>query len=348
MFIDHAEISVKAGDGGRGCVSFRREKYIPKGGPDGGNGGRGGSVIFVADPNVNTLLDFVHKRTWNARNGEPGTGKQCSGLAADDLMVHVPPGTLIFDKETSELIVDLGPGQQHTVAKAGRGGFGNEHFKTPTNQTPQTAEPGEPGEKKLLRLELKLIADVGIVGLPNAGKSTLLSSISAARPKIADYPFTTLTPQLGIAELDAKRRLVFADIPGLIEGAADGVGLGHDFLRHIERCRVLVHLIDMTAGQDETLAELSPAKSYRVIREELTRYSPTLAEKPELIVLNKLDLLDDEQQAKVLSKFRRSLKIGRADPLHVISAATHKGTRELLEALWTMVRPRVENWTPPA
>ncbi len=340
MFVDRATITVKAGDGGNGSVSFRREKYIPKGGPDGGDGGDGGSVVLVADENINTLLDFQGRPEWKATGGEPGRGKQQYGLAGDDLIIRVPPGTMVLNDETGELIADLGPGQRHVIAKGGRGGRGNDRFKTSTNQAPKTAESGQPGERLRIRLELKLIADVGIVGLPNAGKSTLLSVVTDARPKIADYPFTTLTPQLGIAELDQKRRLVIADIPGLIEGAADGHGLGHEFLRHVERTRVLVHLVDIAPADGS-----DPLANYRLIREELARYSPMLAEKPEVIALNKADLLDDADAKAAADRFRRELKIGRGDTLVVISGATRLGTRELLDHLWDVLRPKVENWS---
>jgi GTP-binding protein len=339
MFVDEADITVKAGNGGRGCVSFRREKYIPKGGPDGGDGGRGGDVVLVADQNINTLLDFRGRPTWAAKNGEPGRGKQQYGLAAEDLEIHVPPGTLVYDRETRELMVDLAPGARFVVAKGGKGGVGNEHFKTSFNQAPKNAEPGEPGESRQLHLELKLIADVGIVGLPNAGKSTLLSSISDARPKIADYPFTTLVPQLGIAELDPKRRIVFADIPGLIEGAAEGTGLGHAFLKHIERTKILVHLLDIQPPD-----ESEPWTNYETIRAELEKYSPTLAEKPELIVLNKSDVLDETDAKKRVTALKKKLKLGRTDTVLLISAATRVGTRDLLEHVWKMLRPKVDNW----
>jgi GTP-binding protein len=340
VFIDEADISVKGGNGGPGCISFRREKYIPKGGPKGGDGGRGGDVVMVADENINTLFDFSGQHHWNAQNGEPGRGKQQYGLAGEDLIIKVPPGTLVYDRETRELLVDLSPaGKSHIIAKGGKGGYGNEHYKSPTNQAPKKAGPGEPGENRRLHLELKLIADVGIVGLPNAGKSTLLSRISDARPKIADYPFTTLAPQLGIAALDTQRRLVVADIPGLIEGASSGAGLGHEFLRHIERTRILVHLVDI-APQDDS----DPATSYATIRGELAKYSTALAEKPEIIALNKLDLLDEDEAAARIAKFRKALKLGHNEPLHSVSAATGKGTRELLEIVWTTLRPKVENW----
>lgn len=339
MFVDRATITVKAGDGGNGSVSFRREKYIPKGGPDGGDGGDGGDVVLVADENINTLLDFQGRPEWKAVSGEPGRGKQQYGLAGDNLIVRVPPGTMVFNDETGELIVDLGPAQRHIIAKGGKGGRGNDRFKTSTNQAPKTAEPGQSGERLRIRMELKLIADVGIVGLPNAGKSTLLSVITDAHPKIADYPFTTLTPQLGIAELDQKRRLVIADIPGLIEGAAEGHGLGHEFLRHVERTRVLVHLVDIAPADGS-----DPVANYRLIRDEIGRYSTLLAEKPELIVLNKADLLDEEEAKAATDRFRRELQLGRGETLLVISGATRQGTRELLEHLWNVLRPKVDNW----
>lgn len=341
MFVDEAEITVKAGSGGRGCVSFRREKYIPKGGPDGGDGGRGGDVVFVADPNVNTLLDFSGRPNWAAQDGEPGRGKQQYGLAGKDLEIHVPAGTMAFDRATDELLVDLQPGQRFVIAKGGRGGLGNEHFKTSTNQAPKNATVGDPGESRRLRLELKLIADVGIVGMPNAGKSTLLSAISDARPKIADYPFTTLAPQLGIAALDGKRRLVFADIPGLIEGAAEGAGLGHEFLRHIERTRVIVHLIDI----DPPVG--TPAANYALIRDELAKYSQVLADKPEIIALNKTDAIDEDEVKARLAAFRKALKLGRTEQVLAVSAASRSGTHELLESAWTMLKPTVDKWKAP-
>lgn len=343
MFVDQAEITIKAGDGGNGCVSFRREKYIPKGGPAGGNGGRGGDVIFVADTNVSTLLDFQGKTIIAAKNGESGRGKQQYGLAAESLIVRVPPGTVVTDRDTQEVVVDLAtPGMSFVVAEGGRGGFGNEHFKSSTNQAPKEAEPGHIGQARRVKLELKLIADVGIVGLPNAGKSTLLSVLTDARPKIADYPFTTITPQLGIAALDDKRRLVLADIPGLIEGASSGAGLGHEFLRHIERTRVLVHLIDL--DPPEGFGAGTAAKNYAMIRDELSQYSTTLAEKPEIIALNKADLLDKDEVDARVAAFRKELKLGHGERVVVMSGATRRGTTELLEMLWDLLRPKVENW----
>src|SRR5688572_29264330 len=291
MFVDEAVIHVKAGDGGDGCVSFRREKYVPKGGPDGGDGGNGGSVIFVADVNKNTLLDFTGRHHWKAQRGQAGMGKKMSGLSGDDLIIQVPPGTLIFDDDHRILLADLdAPEKRVTIAQGGKGGRGNWHFKSSTNQAPRYAEPGTEGQERRIKLELKLIADVGLVGMPNAGKSTLLRAISSARPKVADYPFTTLEPQLGIVELSGDRRLVVADIPGLIDGAHSGAGLGVDFLRHIERTKILVHLLDLYPTDNS-----DPAENYRKIRHELESFSPRLAEKRQIIAANKMDLaIDDE------------------------------------------------------
>ncbi len=334
MFVDRAVISIRAGNGGTGKVSFRREKYIPKGGPDGGNGGDGGSVIAVADENVHTLLDFRGAHHWEAKDGDPGGSKDCSGLNGQDRVLRLPAGTLLFNDESGALIADLGPGDRVVVARGGRGGFGNSHFRSSTNQTPRRAEPGEAGERVALRLELKLIADVGIIGLPNAGKSTLLAAVTRATPKIADYPFTTLSPQLGIAEMDSERRIVIADIPGLIEGAASGAGLGHDFLRHIERTRVLVHVLDAAPldGSD-------PAANYQTVRKELAAYSTLLAEKPEIIALSKVDLVGEEDRADLAAEFRRKLKLGAREEVVSLSGATRLGTRELLERLWGMLHP---------
>jgi GTP-binding protein len=347
MFVDQAEISVRAGNGGPGCVSFRREKYIPQGGPDGGNGGDGGSIILVADENINTLFDFRGRFHWEAEDGEAGRGSQQSGAAGRDCIIRMPPGTVVYDAGSGEMIVDLAPGQQFVVAKGGQGGWGNEHFKRSTNQTPRHADAGEAGQTRNLRLELKLIAEVGIIGMPNAGKSTLLAALTRAHPKIADYPFTTLSPQLGIAELDPSRRIVLADIPGLIEGAASGHGLGHDFLRHVERTKVLLHLLDI-----QPMDHSDPAQNYEKIRAELNEYSPLLAEKQELIAINKLDLLPDaEEQKAAIADLQAKLRLGHADQVVAISGAARQNLRDLLERLWTMLHPnpdvKVEGWKKP-
>lgn len=339
MFIDHVKVVVQAGRGGHGCVSFRRAKYVPKGGPDGGDGGKGGDVVFVADEGLNTLMEFRGLPSLRADNGEDGRSKQQHGKNAQDLVVKVPPGTLIIDDDTGEMVADLGPHDRVIAAKGGPGGFGNEHFKNPTNQTPRTASQGEDGEQRTLRLELKLIADIGLIGLPNAGKSTLLSVVTHATPKIADYPFTTKSPQLGIADLDAARRLVLADIPGLIEGAAQGAGMGHDFLRHIERTRLLVHLLDAAPldGSD-------PANNYRVVRKELADYAPALAQRDEIVVLNKTDLLDDESAEELKARLAEELNLTPGTTLLAMSGATGKGTRELLDLAWSTLNAEAVRW----
>lgn len=327
MFIDRAQIWVKAGDGGHGCVSFRREKFIPKGGPDGGDGGNGGNVYFQAVENLDTLLDFAGKHHWQAKNGQPGSGSNKAGAGGEDLVIKVPPGTLIYDTDLDLLIKDLGEiGPKVCVCRGGRGGKGNKAFATSVHQTPRHAEPGKPGQERNIKLELKLIADVGLVGMPNAGKSTLISRCSAARPKIADYPFTTIEPVLGIVELSDFRRFVMADIPGLIEGAHAGAGLGHDFLKHIERTTILVHIIDImpTDGSD-------PAENYRAIRGELEQYSNALAQKQEIIVANKIDLDPD-------GNFVADLRSKLNGEVHPVSAVTGQGIRELTELLWQKVR----------
>ena len=275
MFVDEAKIYVKAGDGGAGCVSFRREKFTPKGGPDGGDGGSGGSVIFVADENKNTLLDFAGKHHWIAERGQHGMGSKCFGLSGNDLVIQVPVGTMVFDADTDMLIADMDKDEKRVViAQGGMGGRGNVHYKSSTNQAPRYAQTGTEGVARNLKLELKLIADVGLVGMPNAGKSTLLRTISHARPKVADYPFTTLEPQLGIADLVGDRRMVIADIPGLIEGAKDGAGLGHAFLKHIERTKIIVHLLDLYPTDNS-----NPAENYKKIRSEIEAFSEVLANK---------------------------------------------------------------------
>ena len=327
MFIDKAQIWVKAGDGGNGCLSFRREKYVPKGGPDGGDGGRGGNVYFEAVDNLDTLLDFAGKHHWHAQNGRPGSGANKHGANGRDLIIPVPPGTLIYDTDLELLLKDLNEvGMKVCVCRGGKGGRGNKAFATSTNQAPRQIEPGKTGQERNIRLELKLIADVGLVGMPNAGKSTLISRCSAARPKIADYPFTTIEPVLGIVELSDFRRFVMADIPGLIEGSHNGVGLGFEFLRHIERTRIIVHILDImpTVGS-------GPVENYKAIRSELKQYSNTLAQKPEVIVANKIDLDPDGKIVKDLTE-------GLNKEVHSISAVTGAGIKELCELLWRTVK----------
>lgn len=326
MFIDRAKIWVKAGNGGNGCLSFRREKYIAKGGPDGGNGGDGGSVYFVASSGVDTLLDFSYKHHWQAKNGNGGEGCNRIGASGEDLIIKVPLGTLVYDIDLNLLIKDLNEeGKEVCICKGGRGGKGNKVFATATNQTPRETSPGTLGQERNLRLELKLIADVGLVGKPNAGKSTLVSRCSAAKPKIADYPFTTIEPVLGIVDLPGYRRFVIADIPGLIEGAHEGTGLGFEFLKHIERTRVLVHILDIYPSD-----ESDPVESYHLIRNELEKYSKELAMKPEIVVANKIDL-DDGTIVKELED-----KLGQK--LIPISAVTGEGVRELSELLWEEIQ----------
>jgi len=327
MFIDEAKIYVKAGDGGNGCVSFRREKFIPKGGPDGGDGGRGGSVYIQTIESLDTLMDFAGKHHWQAQNGKPGSGKNKHGADGQDLIIPVPPGTLIYDVDLDLMLKDLNKvAMKVRLCRSGRGGRGNKAFATPTNQTPRHAEPGKKGQERNIRLELKLIADAGLVGMPNAGKSTLISRCSAARPKIADYPFTTLEPVLGIVELSGFRRFVMADIPGLIEGSHNGAGLGIEFLKHIERTRILVHILDIMPvdGSD-------PAENYEAIRQELDLYSKTLAQKQEVIVANKIDLDTD---GKIVKKLEKKLQ----QPITPISAVTGSGIKQLNELLWQKVK----------
>ena len=327
MFIDEAQIWVKAGDGGNGCVSFRREKFIAKGGPDGGDGGRGGNVYFQAVENLDTLLDFAGKHHWRAQKGRPGSSNNKHGANGQDLIINVPPGTLIYDADLGLLLKHLNEvAMKVRVCLGGKGGKGNKAFATSTNQTPRYAEPGKKGQERNIRLELKLIADVGIVGMPNAGKSTLISRCSAARPKIAAYPFTTTEPVLGIVELSDFRRFVMADIPGLIEGAHNGAGLGFEFLRHIERTRIIVHIIDIlpTVGSE-------PAANYKTVRNELEQYSKALAEKQEIIVANKIDL---DPHGKIVEDLRNKLN----KTIHPISAVTGEGVKELSELLWQKIK----------
>ncbi|MEN3027029.1 MAG: GTPase ObgE [Chlorobiota bacterium] len=325
QFVDTATIHVKAGDGGRGAVSFRREKYVPKGGPDGGNGGKGGDVVLVADPHLSTLLDYRYRHSYAAENGHHGEGSNRTGRSGTDLVLRVPCGTLVYDAVTGELLGDLSePGQRLVVARGGRGGRGNAAFASPTNRSPRIAEPGQPGEERTLRLELKLLADVGLVGFPNVGKSTLLATISAARPKIADYPFTTLSPVLGIVRLGPGQSFVVADIPGLIEGAHQGRGLGLQFLRHIERTRVLVFLIESTSE--------TPQQDYATLLSELQHYSPELLYKARIVCLSKADLLSAEQRRRL-----QHLRFDGEPPLF-LSAVTGEGIQQLLYRLWDILQ----------
>ena len=331
MFIDEAEITVKGGDGGNGCVAFLREAFRPKGGPSGGDGGHGGDVWLEAAGDTDTLLDFMGRPLWEAPAGRHGLGSNMTGKSGDDLIIKVPVGTLIFDAQRGNLLADLDHvGAKVRIARGGRGGLGNQNFATPTHQTPRHATPGQPGQSRRIRMELKLLADVGLVGRPNAGKSSLLSRISRARPKVADYPFTTLTPVLGIVELPGYRRYVVADIPGLIEGAHEGAGLGDTFLRHIERTGLLVHLLDACP-----IAGPTPLEAYQQIRKELAGYSPALAAKPELVVANKLDLEGAEENVVALEA-----ALGKT--VLRISAATGRGIPEFVERVWAALHPPAE------
>ncbi|QID18725.1 GTPase ObgE [Nitrogeniibacter mangrovi] len=340
-FFDEARIEVVAGDGGNGAASFRREKFIPKGGPDGGDGGRGGSVWVVADNNINTLIDFRFKRIFRAQRGENGMGKDRYGKGGSDITLRMPVGTVITDQETGERIADLDEhGKRVLLAKGGDGGWGNLHFKSSTNRTPRQRTLGRPGEHHYLQLELKVLADVGLLGMPNAGKSTLIRAISAAKPKVADYPFTTLQPNLGVVRTDENRSFVVADIPGLIEGAAEGAGLGHRFLKHLARTHLLLHLVDI-APFDEGV---DPVHEARAIVDELRRYDEALFEKPRWLVLNKLDLVpEDERQARIEAFLDA---YGAIDRHFVISAMSGDGCRDLVGAIQTHIdahRPQAEN-----
>ena len=324
MFVDKAGITVQAGRGGDGAVAFHREKYVAAGGPDGGDGGRGGDIIVVVDDNMSTLLDFRYKRKYVAGNGMNGAGKRCSGKDGESVTIRVPRGTLIRDKETGGIIKDMSDGQPFVLAKGGRGGWGNKHFATPTRQVPRFAKPGMKGEYREVILELKLLADVGLVGFPNVGKSTLLSVVSKAHPKIANYHFTTLFPNLGVVYVAEGVSFVMADIPGIIEGASEGAGLGHDFLRHIDRCRLLIHLVDVSGSEGR-----DPIEDFEAINKELAEYSPELAERPQIVVANKCDLLPEG--STLLEEFRDYVEAFGYE-LFVVSAATHQGTHELVQA----------------
>ncbi|MBQ6756293.1 MAG: GTPase ObgE [Oscillospiraceae bacterium] len=323
MFVDKATIEIKAGKGGNGAVAFHREKYVASGGPDGGDGGRGGDVVLVPDPNMSTLMDFRYKRKYAAQNGADGTGKRCSGRDGEDLIIKVPVGTVVRDKATGAVMADMTGLDRFVAAKGGKGGWGNSHFATPTRQAPRFAKAGLPGVEREITLELKLLADVGLVGFPNVGKSTLLSVVSAARPKIANYHFTTLFPNLGVVYVDEGRSFVMADIPGIIEGASEGAGLGHDFLRHIDRCRLLVHVVDVSGceGRD-------PIEDFKAINAELKEYSEALASRPMIVAGNKCDVASEED----IERFEAYIKeLGL--PFFRISAAAHQGVRELVNAV---------------
>lgn len=329
-FVDEARIEVAGGKGGNGVASFRREKFIPKGGPDGGDGGRGGDVYAVADCNINTLIDFRYARKHFAKNGENGRGSDCYGAAGNDIELRMPVGTLVTDADTGELVADLTRhGERYLLAKGGKGGLGNLHFKSSTNRAPRQCTPGEEGEHRFLNLELKVLADVGLLGMPNAGKSTFISAVSNARPKIADYPFTTLHPQLGVVRVGPEQSFVVADIPGLIEGASEGAGLGHLFLRHLSRTKLLLHLIDM-APFDESV---DPAAEAKAIIEELRKYDEALYNKPRWLVLNKVDLIAQEEQDDRINDLLDALQIPEDERVFVISAATCEGCPELVAAI---------------
>ncbi len=334
-FVDEATIDIAAGDGGSGCVSFRREKFIPFGGPNGGDGGRGGSVFAVGDPNLNTLIDYRYARRHEARNGEQGRGSDQFGAAADDIVLRMPMGTIITDLDADTMLAELlVPGERMLLAKGGDGGFGNLHFKSSTNRAPRQKTPGWPGEARKLRLELRVLADVGLLGMPNAGKSTLIAAISNARPKIADYPFTTLHPNLGVVRVAPEQSFVVADIPGLIEGASEGAGLGHLFLRHLQRTHLLLHVVDFAPFDDS----IDPVTQVRALVAELKKYDAALHAKPRWIVLNKLDMVPEAERAARVKEFVRRLRW--RGPLFEISALTREGCEPLIRAVYAHVSAR--------
>lgn len=327
MFIDKIKIYLKAGNGGNGCVSFRREKYVAKGGPDGGDGGRGGNVIFRVDEGANTLLAFRYKRKFVAENGADGAGAKFHGKNGEDIIVMVPQGTVIKEPESGRIIHDMSDGEDFTILKGGRGGWGNKHFATATRQIPRFAKSGIPGEEAEVLLELKMIADVGLAGLPSAGKSSLLAAVSAARPKIAEYHFTTLEPNLGVVSVADESGFVMADIPGLIEGASDGLGLGHSFLRHIDRCRLIVQVVDLSGIEGR-----SPVDDFHTIDEELEKYSPDLAKRPRIVAANKCDLMLDEERDEALAELKSAVDVF-GYPVVAISTATRQGLDELIHMI---------------
>ena len=340
MFIDKAIVQIKAGDGGDGAVAFHREKFVASGGPDGGDGGRGGNIVFVVDTGMNTLSDFRYKRKFAAQNGSPGGGLRCNGKAGEDCIIKVPRGTLVYDDETGRLMADLSGDQPVVLARGGRGGWGNVHFATPTRQTPRFAKPGVPGERYTVRLELKLLADVGLVGFPNVGKSTLISVVSEAKPDIANYHFTTRTPVLGVVRVGEGTSFVMADIPGIIEGASEGVGLGHEFLRHVERCRLLVHVVDVSGSEGR-----DPIEDFDLIQHELSAFSEELAKLPMLVAGNKCDLATDEQ----LQAFADEMKRRGYEYFPMMAAIAH-GTDELIKACAAKLAtlPPVKEFEPEA
>lgn len=328
-FIDEAKIEVIAGDGGNGVASFCREKFRPFGGPDGGDGGKGGSIWAIADRNINTLVDYRYSRLHKARDGENGRGSDCYGKGADDITLRMPVGTLVTDYNSGEIIADLTEhGQTVLLAKGGEGGWGNIHFKSSTNRAPRQKTDGKPGERRELRLELKVLADVGLLGMPNAGKSTFITAVSNARPKIADYPFTTLHPNLGVVRVSHEKSFVIADIPGLIEGAAEGAGLGHQFLRHLQRTRLLLHIVDLAPFEDT----VDPVKEAKAIVKELKKYDESLYEKPRWLVLNKLDVVPEEDRKKRVKDFVK--RFGWKGPTFEISALTREGCEDLITAIY--------------
>lgn len=335
MFIDRARVFIKAGDGGNGAISFHREKYVAAGGPDGGDGGRGGNVIFYVDEGQRTLIDFRYKKKFIANPGDNGGAANCTGKSADDILIRVPQGTLVIDEASGRIIADLvKPGQREVIAKGGRGGAGNQHFATSTRQVPNFAKNGDPGEELWVKLELKLIADVGLVGYPNVGKSTILSMVSAAKPKIADYHFTTLEPNLGVVTIDNVQSFVLADIPGLIQGAHEGVGLGHEFLRHVERTRLLIHVVDVSGSEDR-----DPIEDFEKINEELKLYNPIIAQRPQIVAANKTDLPDSEVY---LEDFKKAMA-ERGYDVFEISAATNNGLKELMYHVANKLKEIPEN-----
>ena len=324
MFVDQAKIYIKAGDGGDGAVSFHREKYVAAGGPDGGDGGKGGDIVFVVDDNISNLIDFRYKRKYVAEKGQNGGGKNCSGRNAPDLVVKVPRGTVVKEIKSGRILADLSTDEPAVIAHGGKGGRGNAHFATSTRQIPKFAKPGFRGDEYEVMLELKLIADVGLVGFPNVGKSTLISVVSAAKPKIANYHFTTLTPVLGVVNIEEGKSFVMADIPGLIEGASEGVGLGHEFLRHVERCRLIVHVIDVSGSEGR-----DPIEDFKAINHELENFSMELAEAPQIVAANKSDMATPEQVERL-----RNYVEDQGLLFYEISAATTKGTKELMYGVW--------------